>query len=124
MYLPESQTHDMPLAAAVLYQVAVTDTLNYKGSFVSVSNDGVFGVSLKFSPHAFTACVGYHMSVLRAALRSRQIVVLSDLVEMRAFKISAARALPYALACGQLSARRNIYLALYHAAYALVVRSV
>ena len=124
MYLAETETDDVPLAVFVLYKVAVADALNDKGRFVAVCQHGIVGIALELAPDAFAACIGYHMTILSAALCCHEIIILADLVHMGAFKVSSARALPYTSAFGELFACFNVYLALNNTALALAVGAV
>ena len=124
MYLAETEADNVPLAVFVLYKVAVADALNDNRRRVAVCQHRVVGIALELAPDAFAACVGYHVTILSAALCCHEIIILADLVHMGAFKVSSARALPYTSAFGELFACFNIYLALNNAALALAVGAV
>ena len=114
----------MPLAVRAADKVAVADALNDVRRFVAVCQYRIVRVADKFAPYRLCARTGHHMSVLSAALRRHEVVPFANFVHMRAFKVSAARALPYALARRQLFARGDVDLALYNAALALFVNAV
>ena len=124
MYLPEPESKDMPAAVSVLHKVAVTDALNDKRRFISVGKHGVVRTAVERTPHVLRACERYHVTVFRAALSRHEVEKFSDSVHMGAFEIASPRAVPDALAFGQLSACGNVYLALNNAAVAEVVRAV
>lgn len=64
------------------------------------------------------------MTVLGAALRRHKIIFSVYPVHMGAFKISSARALPYAFSGSELFTRFNVYLALANSAFAVFIGAV
>ena len=114
----------MPVAGGILHQLAVSYALYNIRGFVAVGENGVFRVALKRSPDIFRSRVGYHVTVLGTALGCHKIIHPAYFVHVGAFEKSSACALPDAGAPGELSSGRYIYLALYHAADAVVILAV
>ena len=81
-------------------------------------------IALKGPPHGIAACIGYHVTVFRAALSSHEVVSAADLVHMRGFEVSSARTAPDIFACGKLFACFNIDLALGNSLNAVIVSAV
>ena len=124
MLLTESQGQHMPVAIFVLDKVAVTYSLNDERSLVAVGENRILRVALEFSPDGISAGAGYHVAVLCAALRSHEVVNSIYLVEMRAFKVASAGALPDAAACGELLSGGYVDFALNHSPDAVIIGAV
>ena len=124
MHLPEAERHYVPFSVRILNKIAVTDSLNNTGSFVSVGKNRICRVILKSSPGRIGASIGYHVTVFRASLGRHKIVIITNPIHMRAFKKTSAAAFPDTLCVRQLFACFNIYFTLNNSALTVIVSTV
>ena len=106
------QEHHPPAAVRSLHQVPVSGSLNLGAlpGLTAMGEDGIGGIGLIGTVDVPAACHGEPVRQFSTALGNQEIVPAVLLIDMRAFRISAAGTAPQQTALSELFTRLRIYL--------------
>src|SRR6266508_233401 len=109
-----TQAHQPPAPIVALDQVGVAERLD-RTVEAAVGQNGIVRTALPWSPRCRTPRDRRHMAEFGATLGDQEIVVATDLVEVRSLRESATSAGPNAFRLGQALPGRDVDLALLNA---------
>ena len=94
------------------------------GALLRFVSTGLWGIPLEGTPDGIRPGAGDHVAVFRASLRRHEVVCSVYLIEVGAFEVASAGALPDTAAGGELLSGGDVDLALDYTTDTVVVRAV